>query len=946
MSKKKKSNIKSEASAPVSENNTENIINEDELKSIFEFEPEEEASNEEPVEEKAPEEKPVQEETAEEKAPEEEPVQEKSPDEKAPEEEPVQEKAPESSAPKRGQLTETQLNALNALDRDLARAKQKKEQDQREEDEKRRKEKEREAEYMAKAKKAQEQAALREERARELEKQKQRQENEEKPVVQEVRPVKREKDPMLGMNIIKGLTVFVVILGIAYAGGLIYMRNLNDEYIKDMEKDLMGISAAGEADDADYSDEGSKDELSAKEKRAQNLSQYLPDTDKDGLSDYYEINVSGTDPNNPDSDGDKISDGEEVRAGLDPLSADDDPQAITVTVTTEGASAEITGKPQNASAVLDKVNNNSISGATGIVGSAYEFYTAYPMQSCTLTLSYTNDALGKWHASPNGISIFRFDSEALTFEPLESTVDPAGCTVSAQIDSIGIYAVGVSEYMQQEYNNQIFFLIDNSGSMYPEALCPNSEENDVNFKRLDFAGGVIDRLGETAEYGAAKFTGTYTKLTSVTSDREAVKTQIDSIRTSDNYFDGTEIAGSISAAVDELGNNSSDKNYIILLTDGYPSKSDPDKEAAALKKAVDNNITIFTIGLGKRVDQDYLSNIAAATNGQYYQAANASALDRICDKIESFMSYNQTTIDLNEPTDVYILADSGFNVDKDSMAYNNFRADFSETGTDYGIAELTRQYYTGELKLKAGGYATDYSEAIPGYDLSGIDQLADGKPDLVDLKIDFLDVYNKYLAVENKWNYRASDGGLLKYNTDTMDFILNNRMTVTELPYTVKLPELESWIETLQTITFQRLPEFSSYECAVINSPLYDGEDKAMLDAFRYMQKLHLSADKCTVYDFGYDGEEAMNVLRTELEKGNPVVLSAGGYALNAVRLLRESENTNKLVLEAYDCNDLGTTTYISILRTPVYDGEAEPYYQYSASVYGKEMPLKVYVNN
>ncbi|MGN0692991.1 MAG: hypothetical protein ACI4K7_11635, partial [Oscillospiraceae bacterium] len=388
MSKKKNSSISSEAKAPVSENSTENIINEDELKSIFEFEPEDEAPEEKPAqeepsedeapeenpaqeeaaEEKALEEKPVQEEALQEKAPEEKPAQEEAPQEKAPEEKPAQEepseeKAPENSTPKRGQLTESQLDSLDALDRDLARAKKKKEQDQREEDEKRRKEKEREAEYMAKAKKAQEQAALREERARELEKQKQRQEKEEKPVVQEVKPVKRERDPMLGMNIIKGLTVLVVVLGVAYAGGLIYMRNLNDEYIKDMEKDLMGISAAGEADDADYSDEDFRDELSAEEKRAKDLSQYLPDTDKDGLSDYYEINVSGTDPNKADSDGDKISDGEELRAGLDPLAADDDSQSVTITVSAEGASAEISGKPQNASAVLDKVINNSISGA-------------------------------------------------------------------------------------------------------------------------------------------------------------------------------------------------------------------------------------------------------------------------------------------------------------------------------------------------------------------------------------------------------------------------------------------------------------------------------------------------------------------------------------------------------------------------------------------------------
>lgn len=43
------------------------------------------------------------------------------------------------------------------------------------------------------------------------------------------------------------------------------------------------------------------------------------DSDGDGLSDDDEVNVYGTDPFNPDTDGDTWSDGEEVQAGSDPL---------------------------------------------------------------------------------------------------------------------------------------------------------------------------------------------------------------------------------------------------------------------------------------------------------------------------------------------------------------------------------------------------------------------------------------------------------------------------------------------------------------------------------------------------------------------------------------------------------------------------------------------------
>ncbi len=839
---------------------------------------------------------------------------------------------------------ESKAEPLDALDRDLAEARQKKEIEQRELDEKLRKEKELEEIRLEKARQAQENAARREERAKALEKKK-RQEEKSLPKPQIAVPYTPEKDTAFGIGLIRGITAFVVVLGVAYAGGLIYTRSLNDEFIKSMERDLMGISAAGESAETEY--DYSRDKLSADEKQTLKLSEFLPDSDKDGLSDHYEINVSGTDPANRDSDGDGIPDGAEIYAGLDPLTADDESVPVSVRIETDGAYADIEGTPRNATATIDKVTNNSITGAAGIIGSPYEFYTAYAMQSCKLTISYTDEMAEKWDVSPDGIFMYKFDSDDLSFKRLDSFNDKEAKTVSADIDSIGIYALGAGEYVEKEQKSRIFFLIDNSGSMYPEEQCPGSEENDVNFKRLDFASDVIDTLGDKAEYGAAQFTGTYTKLSSVTSDREAVKTQIDGVRTSDTFFDGTDIAGAVSAAAKELGNDPDDKNYIILLTDGYPTDSTPEKEAEALEILTENNITVFTIGLGKRIDADYLSNMSETASGQYYQVSNASALERICGKIDSFMSYNKTAVTPvagEENIDVYIIADSGFNADKDSMAYNNFRTDFSETGTDYGIAELTRRYFTGELELKAEGYKNSDGEDIPGYDLSGIEQLADGKPDLVDLKINFLENYNKYLAIENKWDYHSSSSGLLKYNSNAQDFILNNNMTVSVMPYTVKLPDLDRWIEMLQKITFQKLPEFSSYECAVLNSTLHEGNDKAMLDAFRYMQNIHNCTEKTDVYDFGYDGKQAYEYLRTELSMGNPVVISAGGAALNAVRLMRESENTNKLILEAYDCNKPGVVTYISILRTPVYDGGKTPYYQYSASVDGKDVPLLLYI--
>ena len=43
------------------------------------------------------------------------------------------------------------------------------------------------------------------------------------------------------------------------------------------------------------------------------------DSDHDGLSDFEEVNIFGTDSNNPDTDGDGMKDGDEVKKGRNPL---------------------------------------------------------------------------------------------------------------------------------------------------------------------------------------------------------------------------------------------------------------------------------------------------------------------------------------------------------------------------------------------------------------------------------------------------------------------------------------------------------------------------------------------------------------------------------------------------------------------------------------------------
>lgn len=81
-----------------------------------------------------------------------------------------------------------------------------------------------------------------------------------------------------------------------------------------------GISDADADSDGDGLTNAQEIELGTDPKKA--------DTDNDGLNDFDELNIYGTDPLIPDTDGDGLKDGDEIVLGLDPLKPDTDDNGV------------------------------------------------------------------------------------------------------------------------------------------------------------------------------------------------------------------------------------------------------------------------------------------------------------------------------------------------------------------------------------------------------------------------------------------------------------------------------------------------------------------------------------------------------------------------------------------------------------------------------------------
>ena len=189
----------------------------------------------------------------------------------------------------------------------------------------------------------------------------------------------------------------------------------------------------------------------------------------------------------------------------------------------------------------------------------------------------------------------------------------------------------------------IILCFDISGSMTERDFLPS---------RLDAAKDVAaqfvqqrpgDRIGITI-FSSVSFT-----LCPVTTDHNAVLTQISNIQSGYLNEEGTAIGSGLATSVDRLRNDKTKTKIIILLTDGvdFGGTIPPD---VARDMAKQYGIKVYTIGIGsdkeiqQTVDSPFgpmtqtkklefnealLKNLAETTGGQYFHATDKDALQKI-----------------------------------------------------------------------------------------------------------------------------------------------------------------------------------------------------------------------------------------------------------------------------------------------------------------------------
>ena len=215
----------------------------------------------------------------------------------------------------------------------------------------------------------------------------------------------------------------------------------------------------------------------------------------------------------------------------------------------------------------------------------------------------------------------------------------------------------------------IMMVLDTSSSMLALDMSEDEEQTRLDVVKEQFmefvfgsAGGLSGRSDDLI--GVVQFAGFSHTSSPMTLDHASVAGVVKSIECVNNQNeDGTAIGDALTLAVSRLEQTDVPSKVILLLTDGANNAGDEDPLQAA-ELAHSQGITVYTIGVGKNgmspiritdpttgrsmirtipsmLDEELLQNIANRTEGRYFAARSADALENIYQVIDSL---EKTTI--------------------------------------------------------------------------------------------------------------------------------------------------------------------------------------------------------------------------------------------------------------------------------------------------------------
>lgn len=284
---------------------------------------------------------------------------------------------------------------------------------------------------------------------------------------------------------------------------------------------------------------------------------------------------------------------------------------------------DVQANPLSKITINDLSNTDAkINSCVGGLGQSIDIsgnFFNFQLKDATVTMKYNEDKLGD--TREESLGVLWYDKENQQMVTMDSKIDTEKNTITFETNHFSEYVIVNLDTWEAAWKERVVrvredsdtfniaFVIDDSGSM---------ESNDPDKLRIKATKNFVDILEEKDKFSIVKFEYSATVIQESTNDKKTV----DDLESSFQSNGGTDIASGLEKGLELLGKGDNAGRVIVLLTDGEDSTLTSRKEEL-IKKAIDNNVTIFTIFLntGKNTnegDTADIAEIAARTNGNFY----------------------------------------------------------------------------------------------------------------------------------------------------------------------------------------------------------------------------------------------------------------------------------------------------------------------------------------
>ena len=396
--------------------------------------------------------------------------------------------------------------------------------------------------------------------------------------------------------------------------------------LKDTDKN--GIS--------DYRDDRDGDKLTNGEEVKLGSNPTLSDTDSDNLNDYEEVKEHKTSPVKKDTDGDGAEDGWEINNGFNPIkfntifeivkdtgkTSEYQPVVASVKMDVSGKQVEsLSVKPVNYS------DNHWVNPEiAGYLGSAYEFDIDGNFSRAELTFEYDTKigSIGK-NFEPR---IYYIDNVTGRLTELENQRVENGKVTAITTHFSTYILLNKIEYDKvwdseiKPPSNKTEHGDDSLDVVFVIDYSFSMVENDPHKMFRDVSINFIDNLRENKDKASViKFVRYPSLLQELTYNKNSLKAAIAGIEYDNgrNYASGTNGSGAYKLALEQLKNSKAANKYIIFMTDGEDTHTEY-SYSELINESKSNEVKVYTIGLGGASDQ-ILKNIAQSTGGKFFHAS-------------------------------------------------------------------------------------------------------------------------------------------------------------------------------------------------------------------------------------------------------------------------------------------------------------------------------------